>query len=324
MSMFNEYQYEASRTFKPTKELTSEQVRLLDWSTGLGGEAGEVLDLVKHAVFHNETFDKMALAKELGDVLWYVSAIATTCDIDLGDVAALNRAKLDHRYLSGKYSEEESANRHSQENRFEDTAIYKCLKSRICRTDYIPFSIIVIGPDGAGKTTFTKALAEHIEWERIKCDFRQEDKPSLALHYLCNKTNVIYDRFYWPDEFVYSEVKHIQLPDEYLKKLHAVLPLLSAANVVVLYMDADMDTLSDRAEKWEDDYVAVEQLKEIRNVYQRYLGELTAAGVPVLPLTTEHTEPGTPAWNDLLNVTYKAAQSRAKCAARGQLTERRV
>ena len=92
MSMFNDYQYEASKTFKPTKQLTPEQVRLLDWSTGLGGESGEVLDIVKHGIFHGEEFNKMELAKELGDVLWYVSAIATTCDIDLGDVAALNRA----------------------------------------------------------------------------------------------------------------------------------------------------------------------------------------------------------------------------------------
>ena len=45
--MFNDYQYEASKTFKPTKTLTPEQVRLLDWATGLGGEAGEVLDVIK-------------------------------------------------------------------------------------------------------------------------------------------------------------------------------------------------------------------------------------------------------------------------------------
>ena len=158
--MFNEYQQKSCGTFKPATELNAEQVHLLDWAMGLGGDSGEVLDLIKHAIFHKEkTLDKMELAKELGDVLWYVSAIATTCGIDLADVAVLNNAKLAHRYNNG-YSTEDSANRHAKETALKDTAIYKCLKARICNTQNAPLNVIVVGPDGSGKTTFTTAICK--------------------------------------------------------------------------------------------------------------------------------------------------------------------
>lgn len=322
MSMFNDYQYEASKTFKPTKQLMPEQVRLLDWATGLGGESGEVLDIVKHGIFHGEEFNKMELAKELGDVLWYVSAIATTCDIDLGDVAALNRAKLNHRYISGKYSESESANRHKQENAFEDTAIYKCLKARICNTEEIPFSIIVVGPDGSGKTTFTKVLAKKLNMQRIKCDYRQEDKLTQAKMYLFMEANTIYDRFYYPDELIYSEVKNIPLDEEYKHDMHDLIALLIAANVIVIYLDADLSALKERSAVWADDYVQVDQLEHIKKTYSRYLGEIAAAGVPIIELDTSNIPLGSAEWEAFLDKTVEDIKSRAKFFAHAEISGR--
>ncbi len=323
MSMFNDYQYEASKTFKPTKSLTPEQVRLLDWATGLGGEAGEVLDVIKHTIFHGEDSNKMNLAKELGDVLWYVSAIATTCNIDLGEVAALNRAKLNHRYISGKYSEAESANRHKQENAFEDTAIYKCLKARICNDDEIPFSVIVVGPDGSGKTTFTEALAAKMHMQRIKCDYRQEDKITQAKMYLFRESNTIYDRFYYPDELIYSDVKDIPLEDSYRRDMHDLISLLIAANVIVIYLDADLATLKERSVVWADDYVHVDQLERIKNGYERYLGEIAAAGVPVIELNTTEIPLGSTEWENFLDTISEDLKSRAKFFAQAEISGRR-
>lgn len=323
MSMFNDYQYEASKTLKPTKELTAPQVMLLDWSVGLGGEAGEVLDIIKHAIFHGEDFDKMELAKELGDVLWYVSAIATTCDIDLGDVASLNRAKLNHRYVSNAYSDEASANRHDRENAFEDTAIYRCLKARICQADVIPYNVIVIGPDGSGKTTFTKALAKKMNMNRIKCDYRQEDKFTLAKKLLFNEENTIYDRFYYPDELVYSEVKNIELDKCYEHDMKSLLALLIAANVIVIYVDADLELLKERSAKWADDYVDITQLEAIKTVYSHYLAEMHAAGIPIIVLNTSGAPKGSAEWEKLLDLTKEELQRRAKFFARAEITERR-
>jgi len=68
---------------------------------GLCGEAGEVAEKVKKVlrdkggVFSDET--KTELAKELGDVLWYIANIANDLGINLEDVAAGNIAKLESR-----------------------------------------------------------------------------------------------------------------------------------------------------------------------------------------------------------------------------------
>ena len=97
--MFNEYQQESCCTFKPAAELTPEQVHLLDWAMGLGGESGEVLDLLKHAICHKDSeLDKMELAKELGDVLWYLAAVCDVYGITLDELWSYNIDKLVKRY----------------------------------------------------------------------------------------------------------------------------------------------------------------------------------------------------------------------------------
>ncbi len=65
---------------------------------GLGGESGEVIDLIKKHLFHDAPLDTEELKKELGDVLWYLSAIATGVGLTLEEVAEANVAKLLARY----------------------------------------------------------------------------------------------------------------------------------------------------------------------------------------------------------------------------------
>lgn len=284
--MFNYYQQESTNIFKPVKTLQPQQVRLLDWCLGLGGEAGEVLDLLKHAIFHEDTeLDKMELAKELGDVLWYVSAIATTCGIDLADIAELNKAKLKHRY-NGTYSAEASANRHAKERDLKNTPIYRCLASRICNDHNAPLNVIFIGPDGSGKTTLTTKLADLTGMKRIKCDYRQEDKPRTAINMLNDDVGVIYDRFYFPDELIYSAVKGIPLNDSYKASLYDIWDTLKLVNPVFVYVDADIDELIERSKVWADNYVSVEQLAQIKSEYESFLSSMEINKVPIIKIDT--------------------------------------
>jgi NTP pyrophosphatase (non-canonical NTP hydrolase) len=72
---------------------------------GLTGEAGEVADKVKkqirnlgvHTPSAMSAEDKADLAKELGDVLWYVAQLATELGVDLDDIANNNLTKLQDR-----------------------------------------------------------------------------------------------------------------------------------------------------------------------------------------------------------------------------------
>ncbi len=72
---------------------------------GLVGETGEIAEKFKKIYRDkNGLFDansKADMQKELGDVLWYVSVIATYLDISLSDVADNNIAKLKSRKERG-------------------------------------------------------------------------------------------------------------------------------------------------------------------------------------------------------------------------------
>lgn len=101
---FNEYQELAART---ANEHDNE---LVNYGLGIAGEAGEVADLIKKAIFHGHVIDKVEIEKELGDVLWYLTNIARLAGLSLDDVAEANIAKLRKRYPQG-FSTEASINR---------------------------------------------------------------------------------------------------------------------------------------------------------------------------------------------------------------------
>lgn len=73
---------------------------------GLVGEAGEIAEKVKKimrddgGVITEEK--KQELSKELGDVLWYVSQLASEFELSLEDVANLNIEKIRSRKQRGK------------------------------------------------------------------------------------------------------------------------------------------------------------------------------------------------------------------------------
>lgn len=94
LKTLNDYQKVAASFFPEEPELTT-------YLLGLGGEAGEVLDLFKKHLGHGHPLSRDAVVKELGDVLWYLSAIALMQGISLQEVARENLAKLHKRYPNG-------------------------------------------------------------------------------------------------------------------------------------------------------------------------------------------------------------------------------
>lgn len=73
---------------------------------GLVNEAGEVAGKIKK-VFRDKDGEisdetREALKAELGDVLWYISQVATELDLSLDEIAEANIAKLLDRMERGK------------------------------------------------------------------------------------------------------------------------------------------------------------------------------------------------------------------------------
>ena len=102
----NSYQKLAKRTMAPV----STPMQQCIYAMGLAGEAGEVVDYLKKVLGHGHSVDIDHLKKELGDVLWYVSAVAESFDIELEDVGCENIVKLRKRYPEG-FTHEASRNR---------------------------------------------------------------------------------------------------------------------------------------------------------------------------------------------------------------------
>lgn len=103
----NEYQKKAMRTLNP--KLTKNEV-LVNGVMGLGGESGEVIDIVKKHLFQGHPLDKEKIIKELGDVMWYVAEVCEALDISLDEVMEGNIERLQKRFKNG-FSVEESINR---------------------------------------------------------------------------------------------------------------------------------------------------------------------------------------------------------------------
>jgi NTP pyrophosphatase (non-canonical NTP hydrolase) len=73
---------------------------------GLCGESGEVAEKVKKIIRDKEGIwnddDKVAIKKELGDVLWYIANVAWEFGLTMNDIALTNIDKLNERKNKGK------------------------------------------------------------------------------------------------------------------------------------------------------------------------------------------------------------------------------
>jgi NTP pyrophosphatase (non-canonical NTP hydrolase) len=98
---FDEYQDDALLT-----AIYPNHIKLMYPALGLCGEAGEVAEKIKK--LYRDTDGevtqefKNSLCKELGDVLWYVSALSKDVGLSLNEVAFGNLAKLADRQSRGK------------------------------------------------------------------------------------------------------------------------------------------------------------------------------------------------------------------------------
>lgn len=100
----NDYQKTAAQTAVYPGSGTGNITALAYVGLGLG-EAGEVQGKIKKLMRDKrgtiEDGDRIAIAKELGDLLWYVAMAAREIDLPLQTVAQMNLNKLESRAARG-------------------------------------------------------------------------------------------------------------------------------------------------------------------------------------------------------------------------------
>ena len=94
---FNEYQKESRKTWKVKYKNDLERALL-----GLFGEAGEVAEKYKKSMRDDTEINTKDMAKELGDILYYITRLAEYNGHTLEQVAEMNIEKLRDRQKRNK------------------------------------------------------------------------------------------------------------------------------------------------------------------------------------------------------------------------------
>ena len=94
----NEYQKLAMRT---SNKSIFPDYHIMNGALGLAGESGEVADMVKKHLMQGHDLDRVHVAKELGDICWYIAETATAIGYDLETILQMNIDKLKKRYPEG-------------------------------------------------------------------------------------------------------------------------------------------------------------------------------------------------------------------------------
>ena len=110
----NEYQKAALRTAFSGLDSLSYNL-LINGVMGLCGESGECVDMVKKFLFQGHELNREELAKELGDVAWYLAVTAHAIGYPLDTVLEMNVEKLKQRYPDG-FDPEKSVHREEYEH----------------------------------------------------------------------------------------------------------------------------------------------------------------------------------------------------------------
>jgi NTP pyrophosphatase (non-canonical NTP hydrolase) len=92
---FNEY---AESAMKTRKGWDDKGMEMAYYGLGLTGEAGECSDAIKKHLSGAKEIDRDHIKKELGDVLWYITATAEYFGFTMDDIAQTNIDKLKARH----------------------------------------------------------------------------------------------------------------------------------------------------------------------------------------------------------------------------------
>ncbi|HEX5456266.1 MAG TPA: nucleoside triphosphate pyrophosphohydrolase family protein [Candidatus Saccharimonadales bacterium] len=99
---FDEYQKKALTTARFSDD---EFKDIMHWVLGVTGESGEIAEKFKKIIRDKNgkitDADKTELAKEIGDVIWYLAVLAHHLGLSFEEIAGANLSKLQSRKKRG-------------------------------------------------------------------------------------------------------------------------------------------------------------------------------------------------------------------------------
>lgn len=101
---------------RPSMRVGSDTARILHGAIGISTEAGEILDAVKKHIYYGKDLDRVNLAEEVGDVLWYCAILLDQLGMSFEQAMEMNINKLQKRFPE-KFSEVKAENRDLESER---------------------------------------------------------------------------------------------------------------------------------------------------------------------------------------------------------------
>ena len=91
---------------------------------GVAGEVGELLDAIKKSVIYRKELDMQHVIEEMGDIEFYLEGLRQGLELTREEILAANIEKLQKRYESGKFSNQEANARADKVTEVEITPPY--------------------------------------------------------------------------------------------------------------------------------------------------------------------------------------------------------
>ena len=138
--------------------------------------------------------------------------------------------------------------------------------------------IIVVGPDGSGKSTLCQELSNQFGMPIKSFSYpkTQEEKNEMFDMYIEeieNNDNVIYDRFAYC-EWVYGPVMRDKTYISYEQLTYLEIMLLQKG-AIIFYCYNEPRTLMERCKQRGENYIPLDKLKEIKERYDFLMKTLT-------------------------------------------------
>lgn len=94
-----------------TAPVTSMKEDLLHAAMGIGGESGEVIDILKKHHFYGKALDHKKVIEEIGDAAWYFNMLIHLLGSSWDEVFEVNIRKLEVRYPNLRFDPALAINR---------------------------------------------------------------------------------------------------------------------------------------------------------------------------------------------------------------------
>lgn len=137
--------------------------------------------------------------------------------------------------------------------------------------------IILVGPDGVGKTTFAKEI-ESQGYRYIKASaLDSDDKIECSVKVLDNiglDEKVVCDRFYFPDDLIYSKLIAGTENDLTFEDWKPVSDKLNELGFVVLYLTHDIEVIKERIRSRGDEFIDESQIVGIVEMYEDLIAKV--------------------------------------------------